>query len=165
VITEIIPHIPSSVLLEKVDVSLVAPAIQPPMSPLSPTSTTILSPAVEQAEIEPSLAPLDPPSPGTIGRADILYGVVLSESLVLPVSKRPHDSVPFCTLFEDATAICRNPFIRLGAGLMTALLVRLKDKADLSIALEWEPQVWLKNTMHELQRVSIPHSIPPSLGF
>lgn len=146
-----ITHIPSTILLERLDVSSVTSTVQPPMSPLSPLSSTITSPAVQHAEMEPLSAPSQ--SPGAIGRADNLYGVVQPKSFVLSNSNRPHDSAPFLTLFEDSAAICRNPFVEQGASLMTSLLIRLKDKIEASVPVVWEPQIWMENTMFELQKV------------
>lgn len=157
VVAETIPHTPSSALLEKLDVSLIEPEIAPPMSPLSPTSSAVLSPTIEQTEIETSTAPPPPPPPGAIGRADRFYGVTPPNAPGLSISQRPHDTVPFSTLFEDAMAICSGPFVKLGASLMTSLLVRLKDKSNTSVTVGWEPELWIKNTMQELQKVSKLH--------
>ncbi|KDN49150.1 hypothetical protein RSAG8_02503, partial [Rhizoctonia solani AG-8 WAC10335] len=140
---------PSSALLEKLELSQAAPILEPPTSPLSPTDTRVISPALEHQEIETSPPP--PAAYGTIGRADTFYGVAPPEGHGSLVSERPLDSVPLCSLFEDAAAICKNPFIKAGSGLMSSLLIRLKDKSDVSVTVEWEPQGWMEGIMRELQ--------------
>lgn len=145
-----IPHTPSTALLEKLDVFVTPEAAQPPMSPLSPTGTATMSPMTEQ----PPPSPLLPRPHGTIGRADVFYGIPQSTTELLPVSERPHDSVPFATLFEDAAVICRRPYVKLAAGLMTTLLVRLKEKTGASVDVRWEPEKWVKDVMGQVKQVS-----------
>lgn len=147
---EMIPHTPSTALLEKLDVFVTPEAAQPPMSPLSPTGTATMSPMTEQ----PPPSPLLPRPHGTIGRADVFYGIPQSTTELLPVSERPHDSVPFATLFEDAAVICRRPYVKLAAGLMTTLLVRLKEKTGASVDVRWEPEKWVKDVMGQVKQGS-----------
>ncbi|CCO32758.1 Protein dopey-1 [Rhizoctonia solani AG-1 IB] len=140
IVSDAIPHIPSAALLEKLELSQPAPILELPTSPLSPTDTQVISPNLEQLEIEPP--PPLPPSYGAISRADTFYGIASSDDPGLSLTGRPVDSAPLCSFFEDAVAICKHPFVELGSGLMGSLLVRLKDKADVSVAIEWKPEEW-----------------------
>ncbi|KAG8680934.1 hypothetical protein FRC08_015957 [Ceratobasidium sp. 394] len=153
-IIDTIPHTPSAALLEKLDVFSSAEPAEPPTSPLSPTATTVTSPLVESSELnQPPTSPSPRPH-GTIGRADAFYGVPQLASDLLPISERPHDSIPFATLFEDAAAICRRPYLKLATSLMSALLVRLKEKVDTSVVVSWQPEKWVKDVMGEVQQGS-----------
>ncbi|CAE6407081.1 unnamed protein product [Rhizoctonia solani] len=149
IVSDAIPHIPSAALLEQLELSQPAPILELPTSPLSPTDTQVISPNLEQHEIEPSL-PV-PPSHGAISRADTFYGITPSDDTRLSLTGRPVDSVPFCSFFEDAVAICKHPFVELGSCLMSSLLVRLKDKTNVSVAIEWNPEGWMEGIIHELQ--------------
>lgn len=147
---EMIPQTPSTTLLEKLDVFATPETAQPPMSPLSPTGTATMSPMTEQHPPTPVL----PRPHGTIGRADVFYGIPQAKTELLPVSGRPHDSVPFATLFEDAAVICRKPYVKMATGLMSTLLLRLKEKTDALVGVEWEPEKWVKDIMGEMKQVS-----------
>ncbi|QRW09045.1 hypothetical protein RhiLY_08044 [Ceratobasidium sp. AG-Ba] len=153
-IADTISHTPSTALLDRLDVFTPVNAVEPPTSPLSPEGTTITSPFAETSEL--GQVPTSPaPRPhGAIGRADVFYGVPQSVSDILPVSERPHDSIPFATLFEDAVAICKRPYVKLTAGLMSTLLVRLKDKTDVSVAVGWQPETWMKTVLNDIQQGS-----------
>ncbi|CAE6451535.1 unnamed protein product [Rhizoctonia solani] len=148
-VSDAVSHIPSSALLERLELSQVTPIREHPTSPLSTTETPVMSPAPEQQEIE--TPPLPPPAYGTIGRADRFYGISTPEGHEPFVSERSLDSIPLCSLFEDAAAICKNPFIKPGSELMSSLILRLKDKSDVSVAVEWEPRRWMECIMRELQ--------------
>ncbi|KAG8729545.1 hypothetical protein FRC12_020895, partial [Ceratobasidium sp. 428] len=153
-IADTIPHTPSATLLGKLDVfSQVDPA-EPPGSPLSPATTTVTSPFAEPSELNQVPASPAPRPHGAIGRADVFYGVPQPMSDLLPISERSHDSIPFATLFEDASMICKRPYVKLATSLMSALLVRLKEKVDTSVAVSWEPETWLKSVMSEVQQGS-----------
>ncbi|KAJ1302793.1 hypothetical protein OPQ81_003100 [Rhizoctonia solani] len=150
IVSDALAHIPSSALLEKLELSQAAPIFEPPTSPLSPTDTQIISPPHERQEHQASPLP-SPLAYGAIGRADKFYGIIPPDGHEFLASERPLDSVPLCSLFEDAAIICRNPFIKTGSGLMNSLLIRLKDKPEVSVAVGWEPQGWLENMIRELQ--------------
>ncbi|CAE6478176.1 unnamed protein product [Rhizoctonia solani] len=148
VVSDAIPHIPSSALLEKLELSQAVPIFEPPTSPLSPAEPQVVSPGLESREIAEPLSPR--PAYGAVGRADIFYGTT-PEGNELSLSERPLDSMPLRSLFEDSATICKTSFIKSGSGLMTSLLVRLKDKADVSVTVEWEPQGWVESITRELQ--------------
>ncbi|KAG8710253.1 hypothetical protein FRC11_004702, partial [Ceratobasidium sp. 423] len=59
-VSDAVSHIPSSALLEKLELSQAAPILELPTSPLSPTDTQVISPALERQETESP--PLPPPS-------------------------------------------------------------------------------------------------------
>ncbi|KAG9123031.1 hypothetical protein FRC07_000333 [Ceratobasidium sp. 392] len=153
-ITDTIPHTPSASLLGKLDVFSLVDPTEVPGSPLSPEGTTITSPFAEPSEL--NQAPTSPASRphGAISRADVFYGVPQLASDLLPLSERPHDSIPFATLFEDAAAICKHPYLKLATGLMNALLVRLKEKVDMTVGVSWEPEKWMQGVMSKVQQES-----------
>ncbi|KAG8740013.1 hypothetical protein FRC10_004853 [Ceratobasidium sp. 414] len=151
-IVDTIPHTPSAALLEKLDVFSPVDPAEPPTSPLSPGGATITSPLAESSELnQPPTSPAPRPH-GTIGRADVFYGVPQLTSDLLPMSERPHDSIPFTTLFEDAAAICKRPYVKLATSLMSALLVRVKEKVDTAVVVGWEPEQWVTGVMGEVQQ-------------
>ncbi|CAE7181510.1 unnamed protein product [Rhizoctonia solani] len=147
-VSDAVSHIPSSALLEKLELPQAAPILEPPTSPLSPADPQVISPALEQQKFE---TPPPPPAYGAIGRADTFYGITNPEGHELLMSERALDSVPLCSLFEDASAMCKNPFAKAGSGLMSSLLIRLKDKSDVSVAVIWDPQEWVEGVMREIQ--------------
>ncbi|KAF8684488.1 Dopey, N-terminal [Rhizoctonia solani] len=147
IVSDAVHHTPSAALLEKLELSQPAPVLELPTSPLSPTDKQMTSPTVENRDIESS----NPPPYGAVSRADTFYGITPSDYPLLLMTERPVDSVPFCSLFEDAVTMCKHPFVGLGSGLMNSLLLRLKDKTAVSVTIEWQPEEWIESIIRELQ--------------